>query len=160
MGAVGAFWQKEEVLRRMICTGYLLVCALQDLRWQKIGMKMSAGVGCAALFLDVAAVFSGQENLWTYAGGLLPGLMLLVLALMSGGAAGIGDGICFLVLGMLTGTWKTWILLMCALLLASVCSVILMVLQKACRKTRLPFLVFTAAAWAAALAADLSGINW
>ena len=160
MGAVGAFWQREEVLRRLICTGYLLVCALQDIRRQKIGVKMSAGVGCTALLLDVAAAFSGQEKIWTYAGGFLPGFMLLLLALMSGGAAGTGDGLCFLVLGMLLGTWKTWILLMCALLLASACGVILMLFQKAGRKTRMPFLVFTAAAWAGILAVDLSGINW
>lgn len=160
MGEVGWFWAADEVLRRILCTAYLLVCALQDLRRRKIGIRMSVFTVCAALLLDASALFSGQEEMLTYVGGLLPGVVLLLLALLSRGAAGSGDGICFLVLGVLLGTWMTWILLMYSLLLASVCGVILMLFQKAGRKTRMPFLAFTAAAWAGIMAVKLSGINW
>ena len=110
--------------------------------------------------LDAAAFLSAQGEMLTYAGGLIPGGMLLLLALLSGGAAGIGDGICFMVLGALLGTWMTWILLMYSLLLASFCGVILMLFQKAGRKTRMPFLAFTAVAWAGIMAVKLSGIDW
>ena len=160
MGAVGCFWTAEEVLRRILCTAYLLACAVQDIQRRKIGLKMSVFAGCAALLLDAAAFFSGQEELLIYAGGLIPGVMLLLLALLSGGAAGTGDGICFMVLGALLGTWMTWILLMYSLLLASVCGAILMLFQKAGRKTRMPFLAFTVAAWVGILTVKLSGINW
>lgn len=112
------------------------------------------------MLLDAAVFFFGQAKILTYAGGLLPGGMLLLLAALSGGAAGTGDGICFLVVGALLGTWMTWILLMCSLVLASVCGVILMLLGKAGRKTHMPFLAFTAAAWAGILAVNLSGMNW
>lgn len=160
MESVGWFLKEEEILRRMICTAYLLICALQDIHRRKIGVKMSALAGGAALLLDAAVFFSGQAKILTYAGGLLPGGMLLLLAALSGGAAGTGDGICFLVVGALLGTWMTWILLMCSLVLACVCGVILMLLGKAGRKTHMPFLAFTAAAWAGILAVNLSGMNW
>ena len=160
MGAVGWFWSAEEGLRRILCTAYLLVCAMQDIRCRKIGIKISVFTVCAALMLDAAAFLSAQGEMLTYAGGLIPGGMLLLLALLSGGAAGIGDGICFMVLGALLGTWMTWILLMYSLLLASFCGVILMLFQKAGRKTRMPFLAFTAVAWAGIMAVKLSGIDW
>ena len=160
MESVGSFLKEEEILRRMICTAYLLICALQDIHRRKIGVKMSALAGGAALLLDAAVFFSGQAKILSYAGGLLPGVMLLLLSALSGGAAGTGDGICFLVVGALLGTWMTWILLMCSLVLASVCGVILMLLGKAGRKTHMPFLAFTAAAWAGILAVNLSGMNW
>lgn len=160
MEALGSLGSTDEVLRQILCTAYLIVCAMQDFRRQKIGLKMSACAGCAALLLDAAVLFSGQAEVLTYAGGLLPGIMLLLLAGLSGGAAGTGDGIGFLVLGALLGAWRTWILLMYSLLLASIGGILLMLFHKAERKTRMPFLAFTAAAWAGIMAVDLSGISW
>lgn len=149
-------------MRWLICTIYLLVCAAEDGRRLKISLRASVCAGCAALILDGAAYIIGRsaEVLTMYAGGLVPGAMLLILAFLTGGASGTGDGICYLVLGALLGMRMTWILLMCALLLAAVSGAAMMLLGKAGRKTRMPFLPFTAAAWAGILAVHLSGIKW
>lgn len=160
MPAVDCLLKEGETLREALCTGYLVICAVQDLKRRTIDIRVSVFAGCAALLLDGAALAVGQIEILTFLGGLVPGILLLALALFSGGAAGIGDGICFLVLGVLLGTWMTWAVLMSALILASAVGVLLMFLRKAGRRTHMPFLAFAAASWALILAARLSGIKW
>lgn len=160
MRGTGNVLAAEENLRWAVCTVYLLICAFQDIRRRKIGIRPSVFAGCAAMIMDGALVLSGNAGVLVCLGGLLPGIMLLLLAYLSGGAAGCGDGICFLVLGALLWSRMTWILLMCALMLAAVCGAFLMLFRHAGRKTRMPFLAFTAAAWAGMLTVCLSGINW
>lgn len=160
MDKIGQFPAAGQSLRWLVTTFYLLVCAVQDIRWRKIGIRMSVFAGFTAIALDLAVAVSCPADVPTYIGGLLPGTMLLLLAIWSGGAAGSGDGICFLVLGALLGTWMTWTLLMCALVLAGTCGAVLMLFRKAGRKTRMPFLAFAAAAWAGVLGVRLSGITW
>ena len=160
MPAVDVFLKEGEMLRQVLCSGYLLICAAQDIRRQTIDIRVSVLAGCAALVLDGAALAGGQLDILTSLAGLVPGILLLALALFSGGAAGVGDGICFLVLGTLLGTWMTWAVLMSALILAAAVGALLMAFRKAGRRTHMPFLAFAAASWALILAARLSGINW
>ncbi len=160
MGEVGSVLSKEETLRQILCTIYLLACGVQDMRRRKISVRLCLWAGCAALIPEAAALLTGRGNLPAFLGGLLPGALLLLLAFAAEGAAGSGDGICYLVLGALLGAGMTWTLLMSALVLASVCGAVLMIFHKAGRKTRMPFLTFTAAAWAGILAVRLSGIDW
>ena len=48
MGTDGFLFVQDEKLRWLICTIYLLVCAIQDIRRRKIGIPLSACAGCAA----------------------------------------------------------------------------------------------------------------
>lgn len=95
------------------------------------------------------------ETCLTQAAGLLPGALLLILSFAAGGSAGAGDGIGFLVIGILLNAQKTWILFMSSLVLASFFGIVLMILKRACRKTKLPFMTITAAGWALLLTAHL-----
>lgn len=155
-----SFLALEESFRQIVCTIFLAVCAVQDLRSRKISVTMCGCAFFAALVLEAGEILTGRWMALSLIGGLLPGAMLLLLAFVSGGAAGTGDGICFLIAGILLGTRMTWILMMWALMLASVCGGVLLLMQRAGRKTRMPFLAFTAAAWAGILAVRLSGLDW
>lgn len=160
MEVESVFWASEETLRQIVCTMYLAVCAVQDLRKRKISVRLCGFFGFISLVLNAGEILTGRREVLAFIGALLPGILLLVLALVSDGAAGIGDGICFLIAGTILGTRMTWALLMCSLVLASACGGVLMLLQKAGRKTRMPFLAFAAAAWGGILAARISGLNW
>lgn len=126
---------------------YLAICAVQDFRSRKISLIPSIIAGCAAAAMDAALLIRSPEKIFPYLAGLLPGLFLLSLAFASEGAAGPGDGICYLIMGALEGAWKICLLLAGALLLSSVGGGILLLTHRGSRKTRLPFLTFTAAAW-------------
>ena len=159
----GLFPQEMEGsagIRLLLAAVYVGICAVQDLKRRKISLPVTVCAGCAAFLLDIPIMAKGGENIFRLIPGMLPGAMFLLLSLAAEGAAGKGDGYCFLVLGALLWSRMTWILLMCALMLAAVCGAFLMLFRHAGRKTRMPFLAFTAAAWAGMLTVCLSGINW
>lgn len=161
---------ESEGIRLLIAAVYMGICALQDLQTRRISLRLTVCAGTAAAIFDAAAVTNasaGAERvasvvnlLLFFAAGFLPGALLLILSLAAEGAAGKGDGFCFLVLGALLGPRMTWMILLTALFLASLCGIILMILKKAGRKTRMPFLVFAGFALAGNILIHLCGIIW
>ena len=88
-----------------------------------VGFRLWAGIG-----------------LWELAAGMIPGVILLGLAVCTGESIGIGDGLVLLVLGGFAGIVRTVAVLGVALVLAAALSVCLLLLKKVKRKTELPFL--------------------
>lgn len=147
-------------MRSVLSGLYLTVCAVQDLQRRKIGVIVSVIAACTAAGLDLLLLFRAPAEILPYLAGLVPGAMLLLLSAVSGGAAGAGDGVCFLILGAFLGARKTWILLMISLVCAALGGGMWMALGRAGRKTKLPFLAFAAAALAVQTAAELAGTIW
>lgn len=153
-----------DLLQNLLACMYLGICSVQDYRSRRISLAVSAAAGTSGLILAVIRIMSGSsvggslealEKCLTQAAGLLPGVLLLVLSFAAGGSAGAGDGIGFLVIGILLDAQKTWTLFMSALILASFCGIVLMVLKRACGKTKLPFMTITAVGWALLMTAHL-----
>ena len=147
-------------MREILSGIFLAACAVQDLRTRKICLQIPVIAGVLALGLDAALLFRQPQALLPFLGGILPGAALLALSRLADGAAGTGDGICYLVVGALEGAWKTCLLLTAALVLSAAAGAVLLVTRRGSRKTRLPFLSFTAAAWVLLTAAIQSGIQW
>jgi leader peptidase (prepilin peptidase)/N-methyltransferase len=147
-------------MREILSGIFLAACAVQDLRTRKICLQIPVIAGVLALGLDAALLFRQPQALLPFLGGILPGAALLVLARLADGAAGSGDGICYLVVGALEGAWKTCLLLTAALVLSAAAGAVLLVTRRGSRKTRLPFLSFTAAAWVLLTIALQAGIQW
>lgn len=119
-----------------VMLGSLLVLSVIDLRTGKIPVLPVALLGMAVLgyrgwngapVLDIAA-------------GVIPGVVLLLVARVTKESIGYGDGIVLLVLGVFCGAVKTVAILGMSLMIAAVLSMILLVLKKAGRKTALPFI--------------------
>lgn len=90
----------------------------------------------------IAAVVLRPVNLWEMAGGLLLGILLLGVSLLTRGALGRGDGIFIGILGLNLGFSTVFSVFMSALLLAALLAVLLMIMKRANRKTAFPFLPF------------------
>ena len=159
----GLFPQEMEGsagLRLLLAAVYVGICAVQDLKRRKISLPVTVCAGCAAFLLDIPIMAKGGENIFRLIPGMLPGAMFLLLSLAAEGAAGKGDGYCFLVLGALLGTRMVWTVALTSLLLASLCGILLMIFRRAERKTRLPFLFFTGLALAGDMLLCLGKIQW
>lgn len=141
------------VCRLILFSVYLGICALQDLRVRRISIPLSALAGAAAAVLDLPALADGSLDMILFAAGMLPGILLLLICVAAKGAAGSGDGLCFLAAGAMLGPGPAWILLMASLSLTCVCGILLLALGKAKGKTRMPFLTFAGLAWILVLAA-------
>lgn len=146
-------------MRSLLSGLYLAVCAIQDYRSRKISLRLSFLAGGTAVLINLFPL-RNPAGILPYLAGLLPGVLLLLLAFACGGAAGTGDGICYLILGAFQGAEKVWVLLVSSLLLTSAAGGILLLAGKVNGKTRLPFLTFTAAARVILELAALSGIRW
>ena len=118
-------------------------------------IRCAAGAA-ACLFLAAAA---GQDiyrrqvspaeggDLYMEAAALLPGCGLCLLAGLSDGKVGWGDGLCTLILGLLAGAGPCIFAVSAGLLLLSLLCVFLLALRKADRNSRMPFLPFLAAGY-------------
>lgn len=73
---------------------------------------------------------------------LIPGAIFIIFSFVSKESIGMGDGIVILALGTLLGMEKTFKLLFFASCFASLFSVVLILLKKADRKSRIPFIPF------------------
>lgn len=147
-------------MREILSGIFLAACAFQDLRTRKICLQIPVIAGVLALGLDSALLFRQPQALLPLLGGILPGAALLALSRLADGAAGTGDGICYLVIGAMEGAWKTCLLLTGALVLSAAAGAVLLVTRRGSRKTRLPFLTLTAAAWILLTIALQAGIQW
>lgn len=126
---------------------YLLVLGIYDIRFQRLP-------GCLLL---VGAAMALWQLIWEYNGspgmealvnilkGWLPGILLLGISRATG-KVGSGDGCVLLVVGSILGCRETCLVLAVSLTLAAVAAGGLLILGKAGRKDRIPFIPFVAAA--------------
>lgn len=77
---------------------------------------------------------------------LLPGIMLILVALCTG-KAGYGDGLVVLVLGLELGAAECILIVFVGLVFLSVFSLVLLLLHKVKRNSKIPFLPFLSLGW-------------
>ncbi len=116
----------------------LLGLALQD--------KKHLGISRSQLLLaSVILLVVGQldEVTWqSRLGGAMVGVVLLLFGYFSKEAIGIADGAVILVCGVAFGLYKTVGMTFFAACYAGVCSMVLLLLKKVGKKSRIPFLPF------------------
>jgi len=124
---------------------FLIILALLDIRENKIPV-----IACV-LAIVISCLFTVLELAFTEASFLdvvirtVPGLMAILIAVVSRNAIGLGDGLMLLTIGMLLGVKRTIIVIMIALFLGCIFSVGLMIFKKVNGKYELPFVPFIAA---------------
>lgn len=118
------------------------VCTITDCAWQKIERNVLlagflAGIGMAGWQLQ-----SGAFGWYDVLLALVPGIMLWVFGMLSGGRLGRGDGDMVLVFGLLLG-WELCLAVLCtACLLVAVYAGVGVVAGKLKRNSKLPFAPF------------------
>lgn len=120
---------------------WLLVMSILDIR------KRTVPVWLLVLGGILAAISVCQQNAFLAMGmGMLPGIGLLLIAFLTK-KAGYGDGIVLVILGMVSGGGESLLIFSISLFLSAIFSMVLLVLRKAGRNTRIPFLPFLTIGW-------------
>jgi len=110
-----------------------------DLRFKRIPWSI---FGVGTVFAIVASIIQRKGIILNLFPEILPGVALLLIAWATKENIGYGDGISVILLGVMAG-FKNCILVLClSLLLLSIFGIILMILKRAGRKTKLPYLPF------------------
>ncbi len=109
-----------------------------DIRKKQISLGLTAVYGAVGLVY----ILLDDQQLIVALLGIIPGVMMLCIGKMSGGALGAGDGLIVLVSGMYMGIWKTIEFIARALLMAAVWAGFLMAGKKKGRQACFPFVPF------------------
>lgn len=132
-------------MQNVILLILLIICAVEDFKRKEVTVTY------ILLFGTVGAVLhlfypncSSYSMLW----GLLLGIGVMAVSLLSRGSIGMGDGILLTVTGVYLGGYENLELFLLGVFLAGIWSLGLLVLKKKKRKERIAFIPFLLVAYA------------
>ena len=132
-------------MQNVILLILLIICAVEDFKRKEVTVTY------VLLFGTVGAVLhlfypncSSYSMLW----GLLLGIGVMAVSLLSRGSIGMGDGILLTVTGVYLGGYENLELFLLGVFLAGIWSLGLLVLKKKKRKERIAFIPFLLVAYA------------
>lgn len=114
-------------------------------RWLMIG----AVLAIAAAGGDV---YIGAAGIWDKIAATVPGLCLLALSIITEKQIGAGDGICAILLGLVTGVPAIYVVLSAALFFSSGYAALLIATRRGSRKSTMPWIPFMLAGMVALMA--------
>lgn len=117
---------------------FLAVLAAQDIREKKISVyKLFVSAAMAVIYWFFKGGLSWRELL----GSMIPGIILLLLSIITKENIGYGDGLTVAVLGLWTGIWFSFYVLCVGLMLSGICAVIYLIKKKRETIPLIPFLL-------------------
>lgn len=129
---------------RYITFVFLTLCAFFDIRTKRIPLWILLVFG--SMILGITGI-SGTLIHQSLCLQLLPGMVFLLMSLLTGEAVGYGDGIVILLLGVSLGIRLCVSIVFVGLVLCAGVSLLILILKKGSQQTRLPFMPFLLAAW-------------
>lgn len=110
--------------------------AVYDMKTKSVSL---IAVAVFAVGVLIYRLFAGT-GMAELAAGLIPGLLVVMLAFVTKESIGIGDGLMLCVLGMFCGWRRCLAAFGLALVISAVFAMVLLVCRRAGRKTEIPFL--------------------
>lgn len=123
----------------------LIICAVEDFRRKEVTVTYILLFGTVGVVLHL---FYPNCSVYSMLWGLLLGIGIMAVSLLSRGSIGMGDGILLTVTGVYLGGYENLELFLLGVFFAGVWSLGLLVLKKKKRKERIAFIPFLLAAYA------------
>lgn len=121
----------------------LLFAAFKDIKSKEISAVTIIACGLlSALVLGIRLFL--KEDISAFVLALLPGVIMLIISVVTRGGVGLGDGLLLASIGPVFGFDHVVLGICAALGLTSIVSIALLLLKKGNGKTRLPFVPFIA----------------
>ncbi len=149
-----------EKAEKILCLLFLIIAAAQDLRNMRISMRLPAVCILAAFAMRMSVSCSAaaesmnigyiQREFSEIIYSILPGGFLMILAYLRPEMLGKGDGFCLAAIGCCSEIYFVITVLAASLLMACGCSLILLGSKKKTKDSRIPFIPFLLAGYAAA----------
>lgn len=128
-----------ENLIKVILITMLLTCAVQDVFKKKILLWV---LGAGAVLVGICIPFCSTGSILDRIGGAVIGIAVIVISIATVGKIGMGDALILCITGLGLGFWGNLEMFAIALFLASIASIVLLVLRLANRKKSIPFIPF------------------
>lgn len=127
------------MIQAYVLLGALGVHSVEDIRRRKITVNVSLFFAMVAILLHL--VFQ-NETIYQMLLGMLPGIAVLLLSVLTGGKIGMGDGVVMMLAGLYLGFYQALLLLFLAFFLAGIFGWYLLTVCRWNRNKRLPFVPF------------------
>lgn len=124
---------------KVVLVVLLLICGVQDIRKKKIFLWM---ILMGAVLIGICLPFCHTYSIFDRIGGAAVGISVVIISIATAGKIGMGDALLLCVTGLGLGFWGNLELFAIALLLASIISIVLLIIRLADRKKCIPFVPF------------------
>ena len=125
---------------------WLICISVMDIRSRRVPIWILLLGGGVALTVLADQLVGGAMEYFEVFTGILPGMVLLLIAFTTK-KAGYGDGVVLLLVGMASGGSKSLWIFCISLFLISIYCVILLFCHKVKRNSEIPYLPFLTIAW-------------
>ncbi len=144
--------QMLELVEKTLLLVFLFIVAMFDIKTKQVSTKLCVIFGIGALVMLFISILNGIEiSLFSYIGGMLIGILFIVVAKLSAGAIGAGDGMVMAVAGLYVGFERNLEILFIAFLASALVGIILWITRKKKRKETMAFLPFILTGYLASL---------
>lgn len=120
---------------------WMLGLSLFDIRYRRVPVWMVLLGGAAAVGTGICGCVCGESNFVDLLQGMIPGTVLLLLALGTQ-KAGWVDGMILIFLGIILGFRQCILTAAFSLIMISILSTVLLILKKADKGTTIPYVPF------------------
>lgn len=132
--------------KELLTAAWLVPMSIMDTKSKRVPVWMLLiGAAAAAVVLLYEGI-NGRVNGWQECRALLPGVILLVVAYVTG-KAGVADGVILMLLGVFMGYEGCVAASLGGLFLIALFSGVLLILHRVSRNTRIPFVPFLTMGW-------------
>lgn len=121
---------------------FLVIGTVSDLRKRTLPIMLFAVFGLSGIVINITAgqVKAGLTVNWLF--GFVLGIVFIAISLISDKKLGMGDALAILVTGIYLGGNDSALAVLYAMMVASLFSIVFLVLKKGSGKTELPFMPF------------------
>ena len=119
--------------------GLLGICSIEDMRKKEIQVYVVLTFGIAGVILRLFYQNVSMRNMLL---GMAIGIGMMFASLVTAGQIGLGDGLLLTVTGIFLGAYGNAMLFLHGLLFAAVWSLVVVLVFRKGRKTKIPFVPF------------------
>ncbi len=119
--------------------GMLGICSIEDLWKRQVHLVVISIFGIIGVILHF---YNGKQTALDMCGGMLIGIVLYIISLLSGGKIGKGDAYLVTSMGVYLGFWNNMTVLWMATIMAAAFGIILLLFLEKKKEESLPFVPF------------------
>lgn len=124
--------------------GMLGICSVEDIWKRQVHVAVISIFGIIGIVLHV---YYAKQSAFDLFAGMLVGIVLYIISILSGGRIGRGDALLVTSMGTYLGFWDNLTVLWMASVMAAVFGVMILIFLKKEREKRLPFVPFLLVAY-------------
>lgn len=144
-----------EIIIGILIAVMLVINTVLDISQQEVSVTLCMVI---AILGSLALLISGARNIWQLVLGLIPGLFIILVSIISKGRIGMGDGIIVTAMGILWGIESVFTSLFLGMCMVGLISIVMLGTGKWQISKRIPFVPFLSVASAILAVCQVAGL--